>query len=312
MNKDMDLRVERCLQLLGNLKQTAARFAKRENLLNRELGGRRHSITQAAQEAIATKEATHSTQIAQAEAYFREEAQRIRKIYEARQNRTNHYSSTRLRNLPRLAQEMKGEWQGNLQMRNYQAQRKMAADIAAADADYAGFSTKLETHWKNLLSLEKRAGASFRGYLSFLFMMGRKRPLQFTEDSSLTQILKDVDERLEMADRQLYEFENLALPRFFGFALLPILFLLSAGVVGALFWQMGVNSTTYTAAAITGGIFAAIWIVHTIGWVQGRPRARVVARALVEARQIIQGGLAAGPVMGAKREHIRQEIEKEY
>jgi hypothetical protein len=33
---------------------------------------------------------------------------------------------------------------------------------------------------------------------------------------------------------------------------------------------------------------------------------------LVEARQIIQGGLAAGPVMGAKREHIRQEIEKEY
>ena len=39
MNKTLDLRVERCLQLLGNLKQTAARFAKRENLLNRELGG---------------------------------------------------------------------------------------------------------------------------------------------------------------------------------------------------------------------------------------------------------------------------------
>jgi len=312
VNRGPDLRVEYCLKLLGNLKETSARFAKRESLLNRELSGRRHAITHTAQEALAAKEATCSSQLAEVGNYFREEEQRLRKIYEARQDRINHYSSGRLRNLPRLAQEMKGNWQGNLQMRNYQAQRKMAADIEAADADYAGFSTKLEAHWKNLLSLEQRAWAGFRGYLSFLFMMRKKRPLRFTEDSSLTQILRDVNERLETADKELYEFQNLALPRLFSYAPLPIFLLFGAAVIAAMFRQMGINSTTYTAAAIVGGVIAVAWIVHAIGWAQARMRARVIARALVEARQIMQGGLAAGPIMGAKREQIRREIEKEY
>ena len=257
MNRGPDLRVEYCLKLLGNLKETSARFAKRESLLNRELSGRRHAITHTAQEALAAKEATCSSQLAEVGNYFREEEQRLRKIYEARQDRINHYSSGRLRNLPRLAQEMKGNWQGNLQMRNYQAQRKMAADIEAADADYAGFSTKLEAHWKNLLSLEQRAWAGFRGYLSFLFMMRKKRPLRFTEDSSLTQILRDVNERLETADKELYEFQNLALPRLFSYAPLPIFLLFGAAVIAAMFRQMGINSTTYTAAAIVGGLAAA-------------------------------------------------------
>ena len=312
MNSGLDLRVQRCLQLLGELKQTAARFAKREDLLNRELGGRRYTVSLAAQEATAAKEAHYSAQFAQVEAYCKAEAQRIQKIYDARQERINRYSSARLRNLPRLAQELKGKWQGDLQMRNYQAQRKMATDIASADADYAGFSAKIEEHWKTLLSLEKRAKSSFRGYLSLLLLMRRRRPFAFTADSSLAQILKDVGGHLDTAEKQLYEFQSLSLPRFFRNAPLPVFFLLAAAAAGVCFWLMGKTPATLVAAVVAAAVFGAIWIVHAIGMSKAKPLARVISHALVETRQIIQGGIAAGPAMGAKREHIRQEIERQY
>jgi len=308
----MDLRVQRCLQLLGDLKQTAARFAKREEVLARELSGRRYSINNTAQEATAAKEMNYTAQLAQVEAYFNAEAQRIQKIYETRQDRINRYSSTRVRNLPRLAQEMKGKWKGDLQMLNYQAERKKASDLAEADADYAGFSAKLETHWKNLLSAEKQAKASFRGYMSLLFSMRRKRPQVFTADSSLAQILKDIGENLGTAERQLFEFQDFALPRFFSYAPLPVFFLLTGAVIGVLFWLMGMNPTTYLAAGISAAVFVVIWIVHAIGLHKAKPMARSIAHALVEARRIIQGGIAAGPAMAAPREQIRQEIERQY
>ena len=312
MNSSLDWRLQRGLQLLGDLKQTAAKFAKREETLVRELAGRRLAVTTAAQEATAAKEETYSTQLAQVETYFRSETERVKKIYDARQNRINRYSSAQLRNLPRLAQEKKAAWQGDLQMRNYQAQRKMAADIAEADADYAGFSAKLETHWKNLLSLEKRAKAAFRGYVSLWMMLGRKKPLAFTADSSLTQILKDVSGRLELAEGQLFEFQNLAVPAFFSNVPLVVFLVLTAAVIGGCFGLLGKNSTTYMVAGITSAVFVVVWIVHAAGLGRGKSIARSIAQALVESRQIIQGSLAAGPAMAAKREEIRKEIESHY
>ena len=312
MNSGLDLRVQRCLQLLGDLKQKAADFAKREEVLTRDLYGRRNAVSRVAQEALAVKDTNYSTQLAQVEAYFTAEAQRIKKIYEARQNRINRYGSIRLRDLPRLAQELKSKWKGDLQMLNHRAQRKMAEAMADADADYPGFSKKLETHWKNLLSLERDAKASFRGYFTLRMMLRRRRPYAFTADSSLAQIQADVSTHLDTAEKQLFEFQQLALPRFFSNAPLIVFFLLAAGVSGGLFWQLGVNSTTKMAAGIAAGVFGVIWIIHSIGYAKAKPLARVIAHALVETRRNIQGAIAAGPAMAAKREPIRQEIERQY
>ena len=312
MSSSLDLRVQKCLQLLADLKQKAAEFAKREELLTRELSGRRYSVTRATQEALAAKEANFTAQMSQVETYFSAETQRIQKLYEARQNRVNRYSSNRLRDLPRLAQEMKGKWKGDLQMHNHRAQRRMAQAIAEADADYPGFNAKLEAYWHNLLSLEKQAKASFRGYISLLFMVRRRRPLVFTADSSLAQILKDVGARLEIAEKQLYEFQNLAVPRFFSKVPLVVFFLLTAAVIAGLFWQLGKNPTTYIAAGISAAVFGVIWIIHAVGSIKARPLAKVIAQALVESRQIIQGSIAAGPALAASREHIRKEIEAQY
>ena len=131
----MDFRVERCLQLFADLKQKAAAFAKREEVLTKELGSRRYAVNKTAQDAMAAKDATHQTHLTQGQAYYDAEAQRIRKIYDARQSRVNQYSTTRLKDLPRLAQELKSKWKGDLQMLNRRAERKKAEAIAEADAD---------------------------------------------------------------------------------------------------------------------------------------------------------------------------------
>ena len=312
MNSSMDWRIQRCLQLLDGLKQTAARFAKREELLVRELNGRRYSVGRTAQEATEAKEANATSQLSQVETYFRTEAQRIRKKYTTRQDRVNRYSSARLRNLPRLAQELKGKWKGDLQMRNYNAEKRKTSDMVEADADYAGFNSKMEAHWHRLLALEKQAKSSFRGYFSLLSLIRRRKPLVFTEDASLAQMLVDVSSRLDTADRELYQFQDLALPRFFSKAPLIVFFILAALVAGGFFWQFGKSPTTYIAGAASVVVFGVIWIIHAVGFGKAKPMAKVIAQSLVEARQIIQGAVAAGPALSAKREQIRQEIESRY
>ena len=312
MNSGLDLRVQRCLQLLNDLKQKATEFARREEVLTRDLNGRRYAVGRTAQEALAVKETTYSTHLAQVEAYFTAEAKRVRKIYEARQERINRYSSARLRDLPRLAQEMKSKWKGDLQMMNHRAQRKMAAAMIEADADYPAFSTKLETHWKNLLSLEREAKSAFRGYFSLRMMLRRRRPLAFTAESSIGQIQADVSSRLDTAEKQLFEFQQLALPAFFRNAPLIVFFLLAAAVSGGCFWQLGRNPTTIIATGIAVAVFIVVWIVHAVGYSKAKPLARSIAQALVESRQMIRGAIAAGPALAASREPIRQEIERQY
>jgi DNA segregation ATPase FtsK/SpoIIIE, S-DNA-T family len=308
----VDLRIQHSLDLLGNLKQTVARFAKREELLVRELGGYRHATNRTAQEGMAAKDSTYSTQMVQVEDYFRGETQRARQVHDGRIERIKRYSSVRLRNLPQMAQEAKGKWQGDLQMQNYRAERKMAADFSEADADYAGFSTKMDANWKILQELQSRARHALRGYWSLLFMLRRRRPLALGADASLIQLLQEVDAHLKSAEKHLDLLEPLALPQFFGKAPLFLFFLLIGAADGVAFWQLGTNTTTYAIAGGSAVLFVAIWLIHLVGWIKAKPLARIIAHGLVEARRIIQGSKAAGPAMAAKREHIRQEIEAAY
>ena len=168
MSSGLDLRVERGLGLLARLRQTAAQFAEKEELLSRDLANRRYAIGHTAEGTVAAAQESHAARLAQADDYCRAEAQRVQAIGGARLKRIDRYGTAHLRRLPDLVQEMKRKWLGDLQMKNYAAERRMAAELAAADADSEGFSAKLEEHWKTLLDLEKRARTDFSGYLSLL------------------------------------------------------------------------------------------------------------------------------------------------
>ena len=66
MNSSLDLRVQRSLELLSNLKQTAVRFAKKEDQLAKELTSRRYASNRTTQEAVAAKEPNDVTRAAAA------------------------------------------------------------------------------------------------------------------------------------------------------------------------------------------------------------------------------------------------------
>ncbi len=312
MNNAGDLRVERALNLLGTLKDTATEFAKKEEVLARELSSRRYSVSKSTQEAIAAKDATYKANLAQVNEYFDAEAQRIKGIYNARLERTNRYVTTRIRNLPRLAQELKGKWQGDLQMKNYNAQRKMTADIAAADADYAGFSTKIEAHWKTLVALEKQVKSDFRGYWSLLFLLRKKKPYAYDETASMTQIQQDVSNYLQQVEREIIDFQQLGMPKFFRNLPLIIFFLLMLAAIGGLYATYGNDFNFYVGAGVAAAVFGVVWIVHATGLIKSKPLARSIANALVESRRMMQGAVIAGPVLSANREQVRKKIESGY
>jgi hypothetical protein len=321
VSSGLDLRVNRSLELLGSLKQTAAKFAKREEQLSRELTSRRYAANRASQEAIGNTESTYATKIAQTEEAFRAEAERVKAVYEGRRARVQRASAAALRNLPARGQEVKGRWLGDLQMRNYNAQRRLPLDIAAADADYAGFTTKLDAHATTLLGLLSRARSSFRGYFTLGSMLRRRRRTEFDADAPLSQHLEQIQGHLATAEEQLGEFDRFALPRFFSYAPLPVFFLLIFGAAAALAWYFGGFNATHAAGTsavnpplIIAGIaavvlFGFVWFVHFLGLSSSKATAKIIAEALGEARRIIDACRAAGPAMAASREAIRQQIE---
>lgn len=338
MSSGLDLRVNRSLELLTSLKQTAAKFAKREEQLSRELSSRRYAATRSGQEAIEKTESTYAAKIAQTEEAFRAEAQRVNSIYEARRARVQRVSATSLRNLPARGQDVKGKWLGDLQMRNYNAQRRLPLDLIAADADYAGFASKLDAYQTTLVGLERLARGYFRGYWTLGSMLRRKRKAEFSPDAALSGLLDQIQGNLETAEKQLYEFQEFALPRFFSYAPLPLFFLLIFGAAAALAWYFGGFIPTHEAAAngidatgvastahfgfnpiplaIAGGaavvLFGVVWVIHHLGLSKSKATAKVIAEALGEARRIIDASRAAGPAMAASREVIRQQIQEAH
>ena len=60
MNSRIDLRVNRSFELLGNLKQTASKFAKREEQLSRELTSRRYAVNRTSQDAMENTESSYA------------------------------------------------------------------------------------------------------------------------------------------------------------------------------------------------------------------------------------------------------------
>ncbi len=312
MSSGLDFRIERSLGLLARLRQTTAQFAEKEESLSRDLATRRHAIGRSAEGTEAAAEETHAARLAQTDDYCRAEAQRLQAIGDARLKRGNRYVTTYLRRLPDLVQDMKRKWLGDLQMKNYAAERRMAAELSAADADTAGFSAKLQEHGKNLLELERRARTDFSGYLSLRARLRKPKLVPLPEDASMNQLLAQIDELFTDASTNLAQVEDFSIPRFFRSAPLWLAFLIFAAIGAGLIGALGANPTSYALAGSCAAIFVVIWIVHLVGYSQIAKPAKTAAHALVQIRSIIQSGQASGPALAAKREGVRREIEDEY
>jgi S-DNA-T family DNA segregation ATPase FtsK/SpoIIIE len=313
VNSGCDLTVDRSLELLGNLKQTAEKFARREEQLTRELNSRRYSANRTSLETLEQTAAGFETQLAQTEAYFHAEHERIGGIYKGRRARVERVRTTTLRNLPTRAQDVKGRWLGNLQMKNYDAQKRLPLDLAAADADYPGFATKLEGFRPTYLDLERRARTAFRGMGTFKRMLRRRRAIELPIEAPLSSHIESIQENLKVAEEQLPEFQRFALPRFFALLPMPLFFVVIAAA-GALFaWQFGFTTRTGIIIEVAAAaLFIAIWCVQLVGLGQSKPVAKAITDSLGIVRATIDAAHAAGPALASSREEIRQQIQENH
>jgi S-DNA-T family DNA segregation ATPase FtsK/SpoIIIE len=313
-----DLRISRSLELLGSLKQTAARFAKREAQIARDFAGRRYAANKTSTEALAETESTYSAHLTQAEEYFRAQDQHVRSVYDARRARIQRLHISILKNLPDRAQEAKRRWLGDLQMKKYEAQRKLPLALEAADAEYLDFTSKLETYRVTLAELERRARKAFRGYWTLRRLLPRKRGGESPADAASSGHIENISGHLENAQEKLLEFRRFGLPRFFAAVPLSLFFVLIFGGATALAWHLGLvpaQATSPATLAIAGGavvLFGLIWLVHFFGLGKARPTAAAIADALAQAHQIIDGCGASGPALAATREEMRRRIEEEH
>jgi Holliday junction resolvasome RuvABC endonuclease subunit len=303
------LRVTRSLELLAGLKQAVAGFAKREEQIARHLSRRRHAAGHTGEAELEAAQANYAAQVAETEKVFGAEVERIKARYEKRRARIQKYRTATLRNLPARAQEAKGKWLAELQMRNYRAQRKLKADLEANDAAFPGFLEGLEEHKKAFIHLSRRVRKSFGAYWTLGSML--KRGVQPAE-SNLPPA-EQLRAHFLTAEAELAHFQRFPIPRFFRYAPLPLWFFLIVGVDAGLFFglKLELDIITYIGAGISVVVFGVIWAIHHIGLTQSKPTATNLAHAVVQARQIIANS-NSDAATAQQHETERQRIQAEY
>src|SRR5262249_21219094 len=153
---------------------------------------------------------------------FRAEDARVREIYEGRRTTVRQALATGVRTLPARVRKRKERWKGDLQMRHFRAERKLATDLAAADAAYAELSARLSEQRHALKALQKRAWASFYGYWTFQGMVRKARSTAETKTDDPETIFNQFLSVFSTAEQQLAAFRKIVLPNIFRFLPLPL------------------------------------------------------------------------------------------
>ena len=277
MSSGVDLRVSRSVDLLVALKQTVADFAKKEETLTRELLNRRGTANRRHRETMEKTDAKLAAQIEETEARFKSEEVRVNAIYTKRRTRIDQLGAVATRSLPRRAEEAKGRWMGDLQMRRFHAERSRTADLKAADADAADFAKRLSEQQGLLGNLEKHARKFFGGYGALLRML-RETPAAGAAAGELPEMFAAMRTQIASADAQLAAFRKLAIPRCFSDVPLVVLMLLIVVAGGVLGIVLGGNQKAF---AIAGGVVVALLalvvVIHRMGFQQAKPAAAGIA-----------------------------------
>jgi hypothetical protein len=306
----VDLRATRSRDLVLHLSKVVADFAAREDALTRDIHGRKFTAKRKLRAGVDSTDTWLANETAALDAQSKTETARIQAIYDERLARIQRARTAGLRNLPRRSQEARGRWMGDLQLRRFRAERKLAAQLQDVSGEYNDFTTTLAGQRTVLEQLERRARRFLRGYRAFTRELERPRanaPDDFAEPSALAEQLRL---KLETSETQLRTFRQMVLPRAFSdvpVAALIVPIVLLGGVVAI------VLGATAKAFAIGGAVAVLLTVLvlvcHRIGRNQGATAAAEIARQLADARTTHERALIAAD---KRRERDRHRFTTEY
>ena len=268
------------LALLAALQNTAAAFAQREEQLTRELSSRRSILHRRNREATEQTEARLQTLLEQNETARKTGEDHLHSLYERRRQRVARSGAAALRKLPLRARQTKERWLGDLQLRQFQNEKKLEADQRASDGSLAEFNQRLGEQLLVLRRLRQRASGAFAGYLSFQRLLrptGQSGPLPADREAGL----RGLQAALAASERELADFETRPLPRVFRYALPPVIFPLLA--VAALVLPFVWPSGGVIAAAGLAALLVTLVVVHHLGFRRNQSLAAALAANLQRA-----------------------------
>ncbi len=288
MNNSIDLRVTRSLALIAELKRTVADFAKREETHLRETRNRGYQLNRKHHEATAAMESGISARITGAETEFATHAGSVRAAYENRRSWIERSHSSLLKSLPSRAQAARGGVVGRLQMEKMNSERKLAADLHAADTEFASFAARLEEQRGLLAGLRRSAAKCFAGYGAFGQLLAPKNDAPSLESRSHPVLLVQLEQHIVKANEAIREFRKFPLPKFFAALPLPLV---------APFLAVGAGVAVFTGFTVIGVVCGVLLIamiaLHAAGKRQGAEGAETISSELFQAAQAHDAAAAA-------------------
>ncbi|MCX6978730.1 MAG: ATP-binding protein, partial [Verrucomicrobia bacterium] len=288
-----DRTVSHALTLASNFQKVTSEFATEEERLLRKFRTDRAAANRTQRELTEAAENRALTHSAQVEADSTAAEARIRAIYEARRERVQRLKINGLRNLPKQAQQAKERWMGDLQMRKFHAERKLATEQTDADKAHAQFSARLAEIDQRSIALKKRTTQAFSAYSKFQRML-RRSPAPLDPNKDPQSLLIELHTHLATAEEELARFQEFFLPKLFStlpHALtLPLIVIIGLGLA---FYQGPTAQSFTTAAAGITLLIALIGLAHYLGGKSAHPAALSCSGALVLAQQISAAAAAA-------------------
>jgi ABC-type multidrug transport system fused ATPase/permease subunit len=312
VNSDTDLRVSRSLELLASLQATAADFAKREELLGRELRTRRSALNRRHAEALARLDGNLAIRVAEIEDMFRNSDEYVRAVYEGRRKTTQQAVTTGIRTLPARARQRKERWKGDLQMRHFRAERILSTDLATADAAHADITKRLAEQRRVLDDLRQSAWKSFYGYPTFHGMVRRAQtdaPASESKADDPEPLYTELLGALATSENQLAAFRRILLPHVFRYLPLALVIPLIAFGALALAFLQGFGPHTTGIFVSCGVLLAVICAAYRFGLIQAKSTVAAFATSTSEAERLIEASAAAA---AAKLERDRERAQAEF
>lgn len=282
---EADLNLERGLALLGQLTRAVAEVSRREEQLLRESNERRHKIQRKYREHAHESKAYFEAQIAEAKTAIEEAEAGARARHRQRRARIDEAYRNALHSVNAQAKKKKAQYQGDLQMRHFRAERQKPLDEKALEARTAEFGARLAELGASLAKTSARARRWFAGYGAYRKMLRATADEVKPEAKTRDRWAAALQESLAMAEERLAEFARPPVALVFGYAhpaLIATIILFAAGVP-ALVLQMDWSRASLLLAPAVG-LLMMILFIYWIAGRKARPAAEAAAAAVVRAR----------------------------
>lgn len=307
MNNPVDLQVRHSLELMEQLKETAAKFALEESQLSREFIQRRSQENRKHREETERMENWLSGETATIGTAFSEREAQARKLYDNRRTRIERARKQGENELREQAVKAREKYLGQLQMRHFSATRNLPLQLKSEEESFAAFSSELAASQSLFAKLERRARNAFRGYPGFLRLIRHPRKVRVEITDGYKELFARIQENLPVMENHLEDFRCFFLPKLFSF--LPLYFLLPLLLSLCLFTGFFFHSWLVAGALPAALLTAAVIFFHRTGSRNSRGTAQDLARSLVETRNLLYACTAAART--AHESSIRK-IQKDY